>query len=230
MPYTYNYEMAAHTVDAVVFGVDLDEGKLKILLILRGRKDEPFYGHWALPGGYVDIAKRETNLQAAHRELGEETGLKAAYMEQLATFDDPDRDPRGRVISTAFMALMKTAAVKGADDAKEAVWFPVDRLPPLAFDHATIIATGIKRLRAKIRWHPIGIEMLPEQFTLSDLQRIYEVVLGRILDKRNFRKRILAYGVLREVQSEVGPRGARLYEFDRDAYARMSDVGVYFEV
>ena len=229
MSFTYPYEQAAHTVDAVVFGVDFKDNTLKVLLILRGREGEPFCGHWALPGGYVDIGDRETTLQAVHRELGEETGLTASYMEQLATFDDPDRDPRGRVISTAHMALIKTAEVKGADDAKEAMWFPVDRLPPLAFDHDKIIATGLKRLKAKIRWHPIGIEFLPEQFTLSELQRLYEIVLARPIDKRNFRKKILAYGVLKKA-GVAGPYGARTYQFDRDAYARMSDVGVYFEV
>jgi len=229
MPFTYKHEQASHTVDAVVFGVDFAEHALKILLILRGREGEPFYGHWALPGGFVDIGKKETSLAAVHRELGEETGLVASYMEQLALFDDPDRDPRGRVISMAYMALIKTAAVKGADDAKEAVWWSVDKLPPLAFDHSAIIATGIKRLRAKIRWHPIGIEFLPKEFTLLELQRLYEIVLARPIDRRNFRRKILNYGVLRET-SATGRKGAKMYSFDRDAYARLTEVGVYFEV
>ena len=226
MEYTYKYPKMDHTVDAVVFGVDFKEGCLKILLIMRGRQGEPFYGHWALPGGFVNLD--EDFDIAAKRELLEETSLVAKYMEQLASFSAPDRDPRGRVVSTAYMALMDIREVKAADDAKKAVWWRADSLPPLAFDHSAIIATAMKRLRAKIRWHPIGIDFLPEQFTLSELQRLYEIVLARPIDKRNFRRKILNYGVLRETGK--GKNKATLYQFDKDAYDRLTEVGVYFEV
>lgn len=191
MSYTYKYPKADNTVDAVVFGIE--DGRLVVLLIRRGREKEPFYGHWALPGGFIKMD--ETLEEAVHRELEEETGLNL-YLEQLRTFGDPGRDPRGRVISTAFLALVPPTAVKGADDADEAKWFPVDELPPLAFDHDKILACGRKSLNrlAISPDSPIG-NLLPEEFTLTELQKVCEAILGP-QDKRHFRNRVLSAGLV----------------------------------
>jgi len=164
---------------------------------------------------------------AALRELEEETGLKNLFIEQLYTFGEPGRDPRGRVISVAYYALVNldTHTVQAADDASEVGWFAIDKLPPLAFDHSHILNTALGRLRAKVRYQPIGFELLPPRFTLSQLQRLYETILGveEPLNKRNFRKRILQMGVLKEVgkQEGVSHRPAKLYSFDRDKYERL---------
>src|SRR5215203_2484699 len=192
MPYTYEYPRAALTVDCVVFG--FDEGELKVLLIRRGLP--PFKGKWALPGGFVRVD--ETVDDAARRELTEETGLKDVFLEQLYTFGAVNRDPRERVVSVAYYALVPLARhpAAGATDATEADWFPAAQAPQLAFDHAEILETARLRLRGKVRYEPIGFELLPEKFTLSQLQHLYEAVLEARLDKRNFRKRILAMGLL----------------------------------
>lgn len=227
--YTYKYPKADHTVDAVVFGVDLNSMDLKVLLIERGRKGEPFYGHWALPGGFVNIDEDLEN--AFHRELEEETGLQVSYVEQLYTFGKPDRDPRGRVISTAYLALVRPTEVVGQDDAAKAEWKSVKKLPPLAFDHHVILKMGLERLRSKVRWQPIGIGLLPKKFTLTCLQQVYEIILGYPLDRRNFRRRVLKLGVLQEV-GEIDTRGrpAKMYRFDKRTYNRLQKEGLYFEV
>jgi len=223
MPYTYDYPRPAVSVDCVVFGLD-ESATLKVLLIQRARA--PFRDHWALPGGFVDMD--EPLETAALRELEEETGMKEVFIEQLYTFGEPERDPRGRVISVAYYALVNLAShpVQAADDARKVAWFAVDRLPPLAFDHSQILNTALARLRAKVRYQPIGFELLPEQFTLSQLQRLYETILGvqAPLNKRNFRKRILQMGVLKEVgkQKGVSHRPAKLYSFDREQYERLA--------
>lgn len=175
MPYTYDYPRPALTVDAVVFG--LDEEDLKVLLIQRDVK--PFAERWALPGGFVHLD--ETLEQAVQRELHEETGLREVYLEQLYIFGAVDRDPRGRVVSVAYYALVKLQAhaVRAATDARHAAWFAMDDLPPLAFDHDRIAAMAHVRLRSKVRYQPIGFELLPEKFPLRDLQRLYELVLDR---------------------------------------------------
>lgn len=229
MAYMYDYPRPAVTVDCVVFG--LDEGDLKVLLIRR--KGEPFKGMWALPGGFVGMD--ETLEAAAARELREETGIGDFYLEQLYTFGDPGRDPRGRVISVAYYALVRLDRHRpqAATDADEAAWFSVSNPPALAFDHSVILATALERLKGKVRYRPIGFELLPEKFTLSQLQRLYETVLERKLDKRNFRKRILAMGLLEqtdEMQRDVAHRAARLYRFDRKRYERLTRQGFNFEV
>src|SRR5580692_9788405 len=157
MPHTYQYPRAALTVDCVVFG--LDEAELKVLLIQRGL--EPFKGRWALPGGFVRVD--ETLDEAARRELDEETGLKNVFLEQLYTFGAVERDPRERVVSVAYYALVQLAEhpPTGASDASEAAWFPAARPPGLAFDHAEILKTAAERLRGKVRYEPIGFELLP---------------------------------------------------------------------
>jgi 8-oxo-dGTP diphosphatase len=231
----YGFAKADHTVDAVVFGLDMDEKTLKILLIERGRKGEPYYGMWALPGGFIE--SKEDLKRALRRELREETGfdLRTAttmYLEQLYTFGKPNRDPRGRVISTAYLALVKPTGVKGADDAAQAAWWDVNRLPELAFDHDKIIETGLNRLRSKVRWQPVGIELLPLEFTLTQLQRVYEIILDRSLDKRNFRRKVFKFGVLEEAGGTVheSHRPAKLYRFDRKQYQALLADGIDFEV
>ena len=163
--------------------------RLVVLLIRRGKEKEPYHDTWALPGGFINM--EETLEESVRRELEEETGLNLpiAFLKQLQTFGDPGRDPRGRVISTTFLALVNPVAVKGGDDAKEAKWFPIDELPPLAFDHEKILACGRKHLNGYALGPdlPIGA-LLPEEFTLSEMQTVCETILGR-LDKRNFRQR-----------------------------------------
>jgi len=192
MPYTYEYARPAVTVDAVVFG--FDGAELQILLIERAM--EPFAGSWAVPGGFV--AMNESLEAAALRELQEETGITRVFLEQLYTFGEVQRDPRGRVISVAYYALVKPSEhpTTAATDARQAQWFPVCTLPHLAFDHERIVAVALSRLRGKVRYEPIGFELLPKKFTLSELQALYEAILGTPLDKRNFRKKILGMGLL----------------------------------
>ncbi|MFN7119002.1 MAG: NUDIX hydrolase [Saprospiraceae bacterium] len=222
MSYTYEYPRPALTVDCVIFGLD-ESSKLKVLLIQR--KNEPFQGFWALPGGFVDM---DENLeQSALRELEEETGVTNVFIEQLYTFGEPDRDPRGRTVSVTYFALVNLAEhpVNAASDAQQANWYEIDNLPPLAFDHDHILQVAINRLRAKVRYQPIGFELLPEQFTLSQLQKLYETILGvKKLNKRNFRTRILKMDVLKEVgkQEGVAHRPAVLYSFDKERYEQLA--------
>ena len=231
MPHTYEYPRPAVTVDCVVFGLDLDQQDLKMLLIER--KGQPFAGMWALPGGFVGMD--ETLEQSARRELQEETGISRLYLEQLYTFGDPQRDPRGRVITVAYYALVKLTehVLQAASDAQDVGWFSVSDLPALAYDHDKIITTALTRLKGKVRYQPIGFELLPTKFTLSQLQRLYEIVLERVLDKRNFRKKILGMGLLvetNEIQKDVAHRAARLYRFDEDRYRRLVKQGFNFEI
>jgi 8-oxo-dGTP diphosphatase len=231
MSHTYEYARPSVTVDCVVFGLDLDAEDLKILLIQRSGR--PFAGMWALPGGFVDMG--ETLEQAAKRELQEETGISRLYLEQLYTFGDPGRDPRDRVITVAYYALVKLTdhTIKADTDASDVAWFGVSDLPRLAFDHAKIVAMALGRLKGKVRYQPIGFELLPAKFTLSQLQRLYEVVLERRLDKRNFRKKILGMGLLvetSEIQKDVAHRAARLYRFDEERYRRLVQKGFNFEI
>lgn len=226
---TYKYPRPALTVDAVVFG--LDEGKLKALLIRRGVP--PFAGRWALPGGFVRVG--ESPDAAVLRELEEETGLRRVFLEQLATFGDPGRDPREHTVTIAYYALVNLAEhpPAAASDAAGAAWHPASSPPRLAFDHGRILAAALERLRGKLRYQPVGFELLPKRFPLRDLQHLYETVLEQPLDKRNFRKKILSMGILREtdeVEEDVRHRAARLYSFDRAAYGRLSGRGFNFEL
>ena len=229
MPYTYEYPRAALAVDCVVFG--FDGAELEVLLIQRGQS--PFEGDWALPGGFVGV--EETLDEAARRELEEETGLRGVFVHQLSAFGAVDRDPRERVVSVAYYALVNPADhhVKAATDAREAAWFGIRDVPSLAFDHAEILAVALARLQGELRCRPIGFELLPKRFTLTQLQRLYEVVLERELDKRNFRKKVLATGLLvatGEVQHGVAHRAARLYRFDERRHERSAKEGFNFVI
>lgn len=229
MPSTYEFPRPALTVDAVVFG--LDDEDLKVLLIRRDLP--PFEGNWALPGGFVRVG--ESLEDSVRRELQEETGIEQVFLEQLYTFGTVDRDPRERVVTVAYYALVKLSdhRIKAATDARDAAWFVVSEARGLAFDHDRILATALERLKGKVRYQPIGFELLPPQFTLSQLQRLYETILETPLDKRNFRKKILGMDflvALDEVQKDVAHRAARLYRFDRKKYQQLQKHGFNFEI
>lgn len=229
MPHSYAYARPALTVDIVVFA--LDQQDLQVMLIQRDL--EPFAGDWALPGGFVRI--EETLDEAAARELREETGLAEIYLEQLYTFGAVERDPRERVVTVAYYALVNLVGhhVAASTDARRAAWFAVNDLPALAFDHQRIVDAALERLRGKIRYQPIGFELLPEKFALRDLQHLYEIILDRPLDKRNFRKKVLGMGILKEtneIETDVAHRAARLYRFDKRAYDRLMRRGFLFEI
>lgn len=210
MAYTYQYHHPAVTTDMVIFTIR--EGQLELLLIRRG--SEPFKNYWALPGGFVEI---EEDLEAcALRELEEETGITGVYLEQLYTFGAPSRDPRERVISVGYYALLPPDRIniRAASDAKEVAWFEVRQLPPLAFDHAEIVALAHQRLAAKLNYSTIALQFMPENFTLSELQQVYESILGERLDKRNFRKRLMTLDCIKDTgksRRNGNHRPARLY-------------------
>jgi 8-oxo-dGTP diphosphatase len=226
--HSYRYPRPALTVDAVVFG--FDEGDLKLLLIERGL--DPFAGCWALPGGFVRV--NETLEAAVRRELMEETGLSRVFLEQLFTFGELDRDPRERVVSVAYYALVKLSdcRLKASTDARQARWFPVGKLPKLAFDHREIIEVALRRLQGKVRYQPIGFVLLPPEFTLSQLQHLYEATLGTRLDKRNFRRKLLRTGLLAALEKRAAGRHrpAQLFRFDRKKYSRLQERGLNFEL
>ena len=233
--FTYQYPHPAVTVDCVVFGLDeagasggaaADGRDLTVLLIQRDL--DPYAGAWALPGGFVRI---DEDLEvAARRELEEETGVRDLYLEQLGAFGKPDRDPRERVITIAYLAIVNLFdhPVTAATDARSAGWFPVDELPRLAFDHDRIFEAALGRLRAKVREEPIVFEFLPEKFTLRQVQAITEAILGSPLDKRNFRKKLQATGLvipLDQVELDVAHRAAQLHRFDREQYGKLRADG-----
>jgi len=227
MTFSYDYARPALTVDCVVFG--LDESDLKVLLIQR--KLTPFQHVWALPGGFVRID--EELDAAARRELEEEAGVTDVYLEQLYTFGALDRDPRDRVVTVAYYALAKLSdhRIRAATDAMGVGWFGLDDLPKLAFDHSEVVTSAHERLRGKVRYAPVGFELLPPRFSLTQLQRMYEIILGQDLDKRNFRKKILAMDLLVETdefEQGVRHRAARLYRFDRRKYDRLTKQGFEF--
>ena len=214
-----DYPRPSVTADVIIF--TLRGNVLQVLLVRR--KYPPFEGMWAIPGGFVGIS--ESLEEAALRELEEETGVRDVYLEQLYTFGDPGRDPRGRVITVAYFVLVPAAAISphAGDDAVAARWWPVAHLPALAFDHAEMLAYALKRLRYKLEYTAVGFELLPEAFTLSELQAAYEIILGEKLDKRNFRRKILRAEVIEETgQTRTGEgRPARLYRFRDDAVAEV---------
>jgi 8-oxo-dGTP diphosphatase len=214
------------TVDIVIF--TLRGGSLQVLLVKRGVP--PFEGQYAIPGGF--IREDESLEEAALRELHEETGVRNVFLEQLYTFGDPKRDPRGRVITIAYYALIasdKLSLVAGAD-AAEAQWFPASSLPPLAFDHKSILDYALERLRNKMEYTTVGFQFLPEKFTLGELQAVYEAILGRQLDKRNFRRKLALLGILKPLREwqHTGRKPAQLFRFAAARFEKLKDKGILF--
>jgi 8-oxo-dGTP diphosphatase len=207
-------------VDVVIF--TLREEDLQVLLVLR--RHAPYSGHWAIPGGFVNID--ESLESAALRELEEETGLRDVYIEQLYTFGKPNRDPRTRVITVAYFALVPSSALpplRAGDDAADARWWSMYELPTMAFDHAGILDYALTRLRYKLEYSAVGFELLPEKFTLSELQGAYELILGETLDRGNFRKKLRKAAIVEATREtrRTGGRPARLYRFRDDAVAEV---------
>ena len=208
--YQYQYPHPAVTTDIVIFTIQDEE--LKVLLIRRAA--EPFKDKWALPGGFIEID--EDLEHAAARELEEETGVSGVYLEQLYTFGRPDRDPRERIITVAYYALVPVDQlhIRAASDAKEVGWFSCQRLPELACDHNRIIDMARQRLASKLDYSTIALQFMPEKFTLSELQQVYEIILNEKLDKRNFRKRVQSFKCIQDTGEERRNgkhRPARLY-------------------
>lgn len=226
MAYTYEYPHPSVTADCVIFG--FDGVGIKVLLIERGL--EPFKGKWALPGGFMMID--ETAEDCAKRELEEETGLKNISVEQFYTFSDVNRDPRDRVITVAHYALVKLADVKGGDDAASAHWFSMNEIPSLAFDHDRILRMAINRLKERICFEPIGFELLPAVFTMTELQNLYEAILEVKFDRRNFYNKMLKLAILAEAEPRPAGASRRVpckYRFNADKYAELKRKGFRLE-
>ena len=224
--YSYDYPHPAVTTDCVIFGFDGSD--LKVLLIERGI--EPFKGKWALPGGFLKMD--ETAHEGALRELQEETGMKNAYIRQFHTFTEPGRDPRERVITIAHYALVRLQEVKGGDDAAQARWFPMDEIPPLAFDHDRILRMAQKMLRERIHFEPVGFELLPETFTMKQLQNLYEAILDVHFDRRNFAKKMFHLGLLIQTEDMVRTspkRESQLLRFNKEKYDELKQKGFRLE-
>jgi 8-oxo-dGTP diphosphatase len=219
-------------VDAIVFGYSKNDG-VSVLLIQR--KYAPFKNSWAIPGGFV--LEKESLEEAVKRELQEETGIEVNYLEQLYTFGDPNRDPRQRIISVAYMALVKSSQyqqLKASTDAENAQWFNIHSLPALAFDHHRIISTAIERIRTKIRYQPIGFELLDRKFPFADLENLYMTLLGRDIDRRNFSRKMLALGILDETNELAKPEGkgrpSKMFQFNKKRYQQLQKEGISFEI
>lgn len=224
--YCYRYPHPAVTTDCVIFG--FDGAQINVLLVKRGC--DPYLGWWALPGGFVRMD--ESAEDGALRELREETQLTPGYVEQFHTYSEPGRDPRERVITIAYFALVRIQDVQGGDDAKEAQWFPISEVPHLAFDHDVILRDALARLRERIHFHPVGYDLLPEKFTLKELQSLYEAILGIHFDRRNFAKKMLHLDILTQLDETTWPtpkREARLFKFNLDKYSELKRRGFRLE-
>ena len=224
--YHYKYPHPSVTTDCVIFG--FDGARMKVLLVQRGI--EPYKGRWAFPGGFLQMD--ESAEEGALRELREETGLSGAFIRQFHTFSAPDRDPRERVITIAFYALVRIEEVTGGDDAADARWFALDEVPQLAFDHDQILRTAEQALRQQIHFEPVGFELLPEKFTLRELQNLYEAILGVRFDKRNFSNKINRWGLLEPLDEKVNPsrkKEATLFRFNKTKYDELKQKGFRLE-
>lgn len=214
----YKYPRPAVTTDCVIFGFD---GKqLHILLIERSR--DPYKGTWALPGGFLEMD--ETAEEGAARELYEETHVKNVFLEQFHVFSAVNRDPRERVVTIAFYALVRQSdyQILAGDDAARACWFEVDELPPLAFDHDEIISKAREHLKIKLKVSPIAFRLLDEQFTMGELQRVYELISGRTYDRQNFYRQAMVSGLLENInEKESSP--TQLFRFNDQCYEDMED-------
>ncbi len=224
-----NFFKSAFTVDNVIFG--FDEGDLKVLLIKRG--EEPYEGNWALPGYFV--YPNEDLDSAAQRVLKELTGISNVYLEQVKTFGEVNRHPFGRVITVAYFSLVKINryTLQPASIALKAKWHSISDVQSLAFDHNEILNSCFERLKWVVRTRPVGFELLPPKFTLTELQHLYEAILETDLDKRNFRKKILSMDLLvdlDELQEGVAHRPAKLYQFDKEKYEKFLAEGFSFEL
>ena len=222
-----NGHLIKHAIAVDVVLLTIQGGTLKVLLVKR--QQPPYRGAWALPGGIV--GQDESVDTAALRELQEETSIANIYLEQLYTFGDPIRDPRGRVITVAYYALVnwQQFQLKARHRVSEASWFPVKRLPTLAFDHQRIVDYALERLRNKINYTTVGFQLLPRQFTLTELQSSYEIIMGQRLDKRNFRRKMLQLGILkgtREFKAHGRQRPARLYTFTEPKVVKLQEKGI----
>ncbi len=204
-----DYEQPSVTTDLVIFTIK--DNSLKVLLVKRDV--EPFKDKWALPGGFVGID--ESLEDSAKRELFEETGVKDVYLEQLYSFGNPKRDPRGRIITISYFALINSEKLKlrASTDVSEAKWFSISEIPSLAFDHKKILDYATKRLKWKFEYTTIAFSLLPKKFSLGELRKIYEIVFEREIDKRNFRKKILSLNILKEesIKKDVPYRPPQLY-------------------
>lgn len=226
LKYCYKYPHPSVTTDCVIFG--FDGSKLRVLLIERGI--EPFKGRWAFPGGFLKMD--ESAEEGALRELKEETGLEGAYIRQFHTFSAPDRDPRERVITIAYYALVRMQEVKGDDDAADAKWFPLDDIPQLAFDHHRILCKAEQALRQQIHFEPIGFELLPEKFTIKELQNLYEAILDVRFDRRNFYNKMMRLEMLEQTEETVNPsnkKEANLFRFNKSKYDVLKQKGFRLE-
>lgn len=224
LKYHYKYPHPSVTTDCVIFG--FDGVRLKVLLVERGV--EPYKGRWALPGGFLRMD--ESAEQGALRELQEETGLKHAYIKQFHTYTDPHRDPRERVITIAYYALVRLQEVTGGDDAARAEWFALEEVPSLAFDHDQILRQATSELRRQIHFEPIGFELLPEKFTIKELQGLYEAILEVKFDRRNFYKKMLHLEMLTQVKPEDQSRSHPfLFEFNAKKYDELKQKGFKLE-
>ena len=223
---TQNIRLA---VDAIVFGYKNQQ--LEVLLIKRKFGDQK--GLWALPGGFV--LENESLDACVERELEEEAGISLNYLEQLYTFGDVNRDPRGRIVSVAYFGIVnpENHSLKADTDAEDAQWFSITELPDLAFDHHEIIQLAHKRLVDKLSYQPIGFNLLPTKFLFSDLENLYSTLLNVELDRRNFRKKILSFGLLEEtneVVSQGAGRPAKLFQFNLKKYKQLENKGFHFEI
>ncbi len=234
--YTYEYPHPAVTADCVVFGYDGKE--LRVLLIKRGQEKEAsktaYVGDWALPGGFLDVESDRTIANTAVRELREETRLKLSVkdLKEVGTYSDIKRDPRERVITVAHYALVKLSDVQADTDADKAEWFSLSDVPPLAFDHDKILRDAFSQLKKDIHFEPVGFELLPEIFTLPQLQNLYESILEVKFDRRNFANKMKHYEILSEVDDGTPRHGTRTpvkYRFDKENYERLKAKGFQLE-